>query len=176
MAGIMIIAALMHGEFVTLMCGIVYWLCIPSCFIFLQIYSLANMNDVSWGTRQSGGGSGGDTRSFWDRLCCRPIPEAVEKEKVTEKDMEDAQKQLDRMQTVRKKQSQKRWTQKTKRNKTHGITNLVKRAKLSLKQMNSSAGDKDTIESISQNLSNKKYLKQSTNFEQYQYVPIDKNK
>ena len=23
-----------------------------SCFIFLQIYSIANLNDVSWGTRQ----------------------------------------------------------------------------------------------------------------------------
>ena len=42
--------------------------------------------------------------------------------------------------------------------------------------MNSNAGDKDTIEAISNNLSNKKYLKQSSNFEEFQYVPIDKNK
>ena len=177
MAAIMIISAILHGEFVTLMCGVVYWLCIPSCFIFLQIYSLANMNDVSWGTRQSGGGSGGDPRSFWDRLCCKPIPEEEPKEKISEKESEDAKKQFDRMQTVRKKQqSQKRWTQKTKRTKTQGITNLAKKAKLSLKQMNSNTGDKDTIEAISNNLSNKKYLKQSTNFEEFQYVPIDKNK
>ena len=42
--------------------------------------------------------------------------------------------------------------------------------------MNSNAGAKDTIESISNNLSNKKYLKRSSNFEEFQYVPIDKNK
>ncbi len=56
------------------------------------------------------------------------------------------------------------------------ITNLVKKAKLSLKQINSNAGEKDTIEAISNNLSNKKYLKQSSNFEEFQYVPIDKIK
>merc|ERR1712062_624401 len=48
------ISGLLHGELKTLACGIVYWCCIPSCFIFLQIYSIANLNDCSWGTRQSG--------------------------------------------------------------------------------------------------------------------------
>ena len=71
MAFIMCIAALVHGDIVTLMCGIVYWLCIPSCFIFLQIYSMANMNDVSWGTRQAKKDGGAKERSLMDILCCR---------------------------------------------------------------------------------------------------------
>ena len=75
MAAIMIIAALAHGELVTLMCGVVYWLCIPSCFIFLQIYSLANMNDVSWGTRQEKKAGEPDPPSLMDRLCCRNPPQ-----------------------------------------------------------------------------------------------------
>ena len=50
-----VVAALLHWDFATLACGIVYWIGIPSCFIFLQIYMIANINDVSWGTRGSGG-------------------------------------------------------------------------------------------------------------------------
>ena len=50
------VTGLLHFDFITLCCGIIYWLLIPSCFIFLQIYSIANLNDVSWGTRSGGGG------------------------------------------------------------------------------------------------------------------------
>ncbi|XP_076822108.1 chitin synthase chs-1-like [Clavelina lepadiformis] len=32
--------------------GILYYLCVPSAFIFLLVYSLNNMNDISWGTRE----------------------------------------------------------------------------------------------------------------------------
>ena len=56
LSGIVIICGVMHGDLVSLMCGIVYWAAIPSCFILLQLYSIANLNDCSWGTRQSGGG------------------------------------------------------------------------------------------------------------------------
>ena len=58
MVAIHVLAALLHWDFGTLVCGIVYWIGIPSCFIFLQIYMIANINDVSWGTRGSGGGAG----------------------------------------------------------------------------------------------------------------------
>jgi len=72
---VMVFSALCHGEIVTLICGIVYWLCIPSCFIFLQIYSYANMNDVSWGTRQEKkSGDGAQELSFIDKLCCKTPP------------------------------------------------------------------------------------------------------
>lgn len=39
-----------------------------SCFIFLQIYSIANLNDVSWGTRQGKKDEKADNRSFFQRL------------------------------------------------------------------------------------------------------------
>lgn len=36
-----------------LVCGIVYYITIPSMYMLLVIYSLFNMNDVSWGTRET---------------------------------------------------------------------------------------------------------------------------
>ena len=50
-----VLTAILHWDFGTLVCGIFYWIGIPSYFIFLQIYMIANINDVSWGTRGSGG-------------------------------------------------------------------------------------------------------------------------
>ena len=68
MAGIHVAAALLHWDFGTLVCGIVYWIGIPSCFIFLQIYMIANINDVSWGTRSSGGGGGKDKKTLLQKV------------------------------------------------------------------------------------------------------------
>jgi hypothetical protein len=42
---------MLHADFGALACGLVYWLLVPSCFIFLQIYMITNINDVTWGTR-----------------------------------------------------------------------------------------------------------------------------
>ena len=63
MATIHVLAAILHFDFGTLVCGIIYWIGIPSCFIFLQIYMIANINDVSWGTRGSGGGGGSKNKA-----------------------------------------------------------------------------------------------------------------
>jgi cellulose synthase/poly-beta-1,6-N-acetylglucosamine synthase-like glycosyltransferase len=69
LTGIHIIAAIINFDVTTLLCGIVYFLFIPSCFIFLQIYSVANLNDVSWGTRQAATKKDAkDTRNFWQRI------------------------------------------------------------------------------------------------------------
>jgi len=56
LAGIHVVAAVLHWDWPTLFCGIIYWVAIPSNFMFLQIYMLTNINDVSWGTRSGGGG------------------------------------------------------------------------------------------------------------------------
>ena len=77
LSGIVIICGIMHGDIVSLMCGIVYWATIPSCFILLQLYSIANLNDCSWGTRQSGGGAKNETPvdeaiKQVKGLCCKP--------------------------------------------------------------------------------------------------------
>ena len=47
----LLLVSLLHFDLITLCCGIIYYMLIPSCFIFLQIYMIANLNDVSWGTR-----------------------------------------------------------------------------------------------------------------------------
>lgn len=47
-------AGLMHPqEFWALLCGVIYYITIPSMYMLLMIYSVFNMNDVSWGTREA---------------------------------------------------------------------------------------------------------------------------
>lgn len=51
---IFLIAALMHPqEFWCIVPGLLYFICIPSGYLFLLIYSLCNLNIVSWGTREA---------------------------------------------------------------------------------------------------------------------------
>lgn len=54
MAAIYIITAIMHPqEFGLVFYGVLYIICIPSAYLLLVIYSMANMNNVSWGTRET---------------------------------------------------------------------------------------------------------------------------
>ena len=51
--GIFLLAGLLHPEeFMCLIPGVLYFLCIPSGFLLMFIYSMLNMNIVSWGTRE----------------------------------------------------------------------------------------------------------------------------
>ncbi|XP_057669819.1 chitin synthase chs-2-like [Diorhabda carinulata] len=51
--GTFIIAALLHPqEFYCLKYGIIYYVTVPSMYMLLVIYSIFNMNNVSWGTRE----------------------------------------------------------------------------------------------------------------------------
>ena len=53
-AGCIVLSGLFHPEEVfNLFCGPVYFAAIPSMYMLLMIYSLTNMNDISWGTRES---------------------------------------------------------------------------------------------------------------------------
>ena len=53
MIGSMTIAALLHPqEFKCIIAGIIYLLCIPAMYLLLIIYSITNLNVVSWGTRE----------------------------------------------------------------------------------------------------------------------------
>ncbi|XP_075968855.1 chitin synthase chs-2-like [Anarhichas minor] len=62
MAMIYIITAIMHPQEVQLVFhGFLYILCIPSAYLLLTIYSMVNMNNVSWGTRESKPTSGAAT-------------------------------------------------------------------------------------------------------------------
>lgn len=49
-----VITGLLHPQEVSaLLCGVVFYITIPSMYMLLQIYSIFNMNDVSWGTREA---------------------------------------------------------------------------------------------------------------------------
>ncbi|XP_036439164.1 chitin synthase 1 [Colossoma macropomum] len=49
-----LITAILHPmEFGLIIYGLMYFICIPSGYLLLTIYSLVNMNIVSWGTRES---------------------------------------------------------------------------------------------------------------------------
>ncbi|XP_028975709.2 chitin synthase chs-2-like [Esox lucius] len=50
-----ITAALHPKEFSLIIYGLLYFVCIPSAYLLLTIYSMVNMNNVSWGTRETGG-------------------------------------------------------------------------------------------------------------------------
>ncbi|CAH1271274.1 CASKIN2 [Branchiostoma lanceolatum] len=64
--GMFLVTGLVHlPEFYCLFSGILYFLALPTTFIFLNIYGVCNLTDKSWGTREgaSGGGNqdgGGD--------------------------------------------------------------------------------------------------------------------
>ncbi|XP_044192391.1 chitin synthase-like [Thunnus albacares] len=54
MAIIYIITAIMHPqEFPLVFYSFLYIICIPSAYLLLTIYSMVNMNNVSWGTRET---------------------------------------------------------------------------------------------------------------------------
>ncbi|XP_062606375.1 chitin synthase chs-1-like [Saccostrea cucullata] len=56
---IFIIAALFHPrEWYNLLFGLLYFVLVPCGFLVLIIYSLCNLNDVSWGTRESSNAKG----------------------------------------------------------------------------------------------------------------------
>ncbi|XP_029023432.3 chitin synthase chs-2-like [Betta splendens] len=53
-AVIYVVTALLHPqEFRLLFYGVLYIVCIPSAYLILIIYSMVNMNNVSWGTRET---------------------------------------------------------------------------------------------------------------------------
>lgn len=48
-----VIAAILHPqEFLCVIPGVLYLLCIPSMYLLLTIYSIINLNNVNWGTRE----------------------------------------------------------------------------------------------------------------------------
>ncbi|XP_068431907.1 chitin synthase chs-2-like isoform X2 [Clinocottus analis] len=82
--------ALLHPQEIGLVCyGVIYLISIPSAYLLLSIYSMVNMNNVSWGTRETApaagaaGGAGPQTKSqkaksaimrFFSRSkCCRKL-------------------------------------------------------------------------------------------------------
>ncbi|XP_032242861.1 uncharacterized protein LOC5517022 [Nematostella vectensis] len=89
LAGIFMVAALMHPtEAYCLINGLWYLLCLPSGYLLLTIYSVVNMTDRSWGTREGKAAvaSGQKPTAFhelWFILkerfscCCEPLMKAI---------------------------------------------------------------------------------------------------
>ncbi|XP_078678180.1 uncharacterized protein LOC144914299 [Branchiostoma floridae x Branchiostoma belcheri] len=54
LAALHLVAAILHPtEFLCIIPGLLYVLCLPSAYLVLFIYSICNLNDRSWGTRES---------------------------------------------------------------------------------------------------------------------------
>ena len=54
LSGVFILSAILHPqEFLDLLPGLLYYITIPSGYLLLMIYSMVNMNIVSWGTRET---------------------------------------------------------------------------------------------------------------------------
>lgn len=59
-------SAIMHpGGLGTMAYFPIYLAYMPTMFIFLQIFAFAGMDNLSWGTREGGGGSGGDSKRLY---------------------------------------------------------------------------------------------------------------
>ncbi|XP_073319957.1 chitin synthase 1 [Pagrus major] len=72
-----LVTAILHPEeFGMIIYGLMYFICIPSGYLLLTIYSLVNMHIVSWGTRETNKGEGEvkkNTNLLCDKnckLCC----------------------------------------------------------------------------------------------------------
>uniref|UniRef100_A0A3Q1F005 chitin synthase n=1 Tax=Acanthochromis polyacanthus TaxID=80966 RepID=A0A3Q1F005_9TELE len=66
-----VVTALLHPEeFTMLIYGLMYFICIPSGYLLLTIYSLVNMNIVTWGTRESNK-TEGEVKKQHNLLCDR---------------------------------------------------------------------------------------------------------
>uniref|UniRef100_A0A3P8SEA3 chitin synthase n=1 Tax=Amphiprion percula TaxID=161767 RepID=A0A3P8SEA3_AMPPE len=71
MAIMYLVTALLHPqEFTMLIYGLMYFICIPSGYLLLTIYSLVNMNIVTWGTRESNK-TEGEVKKQHNLLCDR---------------------------------------------------------------------------------------------------------
>ncbi|XP_062402460.1 chitin synthase chs-2-like [Sardina pilchardus] len=85
-------AALHPQEFSLVVYGLLYFLCIPSGYLLLTIYSIVNMNNVTWGTRESGAGAAKAPVAALQRralqaklcncLCCKAPPVEEPKQEV----------------------------------------------------------------------------------------------
>ncbi|XP_060772855.1 chitin synthase chs-2-like isoform X1 [Neoarius graeffei] len=66
--------ALLHPhEFHLIIYGFLYFICIPSGYLLLSIYSIVNMNNVSWGTRESANQSGGPDQNLQKNVKCQKL-------------------------------------------------------------------------------------------------------
>ncbi|XP_053385980.1 chitin synthase chs-2-like isoform X2 [Mercenaria mercenaria] len=95
--GIFVITGLMHPqEMSCLLHGLLFFIAIPSMSILLMIYSIINMNNVSWGTREAQQilakghiSSKNRFQSFLDKIGCSSIPQDQNNEDIEGQPQQD---------------------------------------------------------------------------------------
>ncbi|KAJ8398896.1 hypothetical protein AAFF_G00418040 [Aldrovandia affinis] len=125
-------AAFHPQEFHLIIFGLMYFLCIPSGYLLLAIYSMVNMNNVSWGTRETGGppkvGASGVIPRKWKWKCpCWTMEEKADdggKQHLVMVNETDPKADMCTLQDKRKEESisapQMGWVAQLK-NKSHGF-------------------------------------------------------
>ncbi|MCJ8749131.1 hypothetical protein PDJAM_G00172830 [Pangasius djambal] len=69
-----LVTALLHPhEFHLIIFGFLYVICIPSGYLLLAIYSMVNMNNVSWGTRESPNQTTGSDENIRKNVKCQKL-------------------------------------------------------------------------------------------------------
>ncbi|KAB5518437.1 hypothetical protein PHYPO_G00165890 [Pangasianodon hypophthalmus] len=69
-----VVTALLHPhEFHLVIFGFLYFICIPSGYLLLAIYSMVNMNNVSWGTRESANQTTGSEGNIRKNVKCQKL-------------------------------------------------------------------------------------------------------
>ncbi|XP_051811505.1 chitin synthase chs-2-like [Acanthochromis polyacanthus] len=94
---IYIVTAIMHPqEFGLIFYGLLYIVCVPSAYLLLTIYSMVNMNNVSWGTRETKPAAGAappaDEVKFWNELqekYLKPLADDKERQKKIANDLRE---------------------------------------------------------------------------------------
>lgn len=64
-----LVSGLLHPqELYCMLYGLIYYICVPSMYLLLIIFSIYNLNDITWGTREV---RGKKTELVVDRFLCR---------------------------------------------------------------------------------------------------------
>uniref|UniRef100_A0A3Q2SPF1 chitin synthase n=1 Tax=Fundulus heteroclitus TaxID=8078 RepID=A0A3Q2SPF1_FUNHE len=88
------VTALMHPQELHLVFyGFLYIICIPSAYLLLTIYSMVNMNSVSWGTRETKPAAGAATTVDTGQQA-KTKADDIEKQKKTQNDLQELRNKI----------------------------------------------------------------------------------
>ncbi|KAK3570402.1 hypothetical protein QTP86_019282, partial [Hemibagrus guttatus] len=137
-----ITAALHPQEFSLVIHGVLYFLCIPSGYLLLSIYSIVNMNNVSWGTRETGGkvetaAVSTIKRQVIQTVCCKcpcwnNSDATIETEPLLKSVVSEEQDYTVHMDTEETESSNKYFTLQTPRRKGRELADVMERRKVDI--------------------------------------------
>ena len=95
--GAFLLVGILHpAEMHYLVYGLVYYLTIPCMYMLLPVFCVFNLDDVSWGTRETFGTTGMEHRSVYDKVVeiFNPKQEIKEFEQALVKEINDIKKEI----------------------------------------------------------------------------------